>query len=440
MTDKILKFLEKDHIFLSGGAGVGKSYLTLEVKKTYKNKGKNVVALGSSAISALNICGVTLHSFFALGRCLNFDELMVYDRKQKDKLIKLRKILKKTHLIIIDEISMVSASVFEMIYYRLKNSEFDGKLLVVGDFFQLPPVVKTEDKSLFTQGFYAFDSFAWRDFAFINLGLNNAKRTNNIQFYSHLSALRKGFLDEEIVSYFQNFITQEIGLNNDYTLLCGINKKADLINEQELEKLHSKPIILKSKLIKIDEKLDDFILINWVKSLNVAEELKVKIGAKIIFCINNFDAGYYNGEQGIISDIIEQEDQIYLKIRKSNNQEIILEPYAFALEELNLQEDKIDEQIRAKMIQFPIKLAYAITIHKSQGMSIEKLICDIDNIFENGQLYVALSRAIDPNFLRIFYSKNMDFKLYFKQILKFDIKVLEFYKQTHFLNLEEGII
>lgn len=111
------------------------------------------------------------------------------------------------------------------------------------------------------------------------------------------------------------------------------------------------------------------------------------------------------------------------------------------MEEIEQNNGELIVNTLASVSQFPIKLAYAITIHKSQGMSIEKLVCDIDHIFENGQLYVALSRAINPNTLKIYYTKGMKFENYFENILKFDFRVIEFYKTHLFFDLElENII
>lgn len=165
MLDKLEKFLVYDNVFLSGGAGVGKSFLTNELIRSYKRQGKIVVALGSSALSAFNIAGVTLHSFFCLGYCQDMTTLSVFDRnqKQRERVVKLKESLKKIDLIIIDEISMVSADIFEMIGFRLKNSQFDGKILVVGDFFQLPPVIKEKKENLFINSTYAFSSFFGRN-------------------------------------------------------------------------------------------------------------------------------------------------------------------------------------------------------------------------------------------------------------------------------------
>ncbi|MBM0637379.1 AAA family ATPase [Campylobacter sp. VicNov18] len=440
MLDKLKKNLVYNNVFLSGGAGVGKSFLTNELIRSYRKEKKSVVALGSSALSAFNIGGITLHSFFCLGYCEDALQLSVLDRsqKQKDKLAKLKKVLKTTDLIIIDEISMVSANVFEMLGFRLKNSQFNGKILVVGDFFQLPPVIKKKKQSLFSNSYYAFSSFFWKDLNFKNLMLSQSKRTQNIEFYNNLSLIRQGFLDETILNFFQSLqvdYKQLQNLEDDYILLCGINKKVNYINKEKLNRLCTPLVCLKAE-IKKEDKVKDEELLFWVKSLNILEELNLKIGARIIFCVNNWDKNYYNGEQGVVQDIINEEGKIYINIMKNNGIEILLEPYTFFMQELEQSGKDLFIKTLASVTQFPIKLAYAITIHKSQGMSIEKLVCDIDHIFENGQLYVALSRSINPNTLKIYSQKRIDFRLYFANILKIDSSVIEFYKRHDFVDLQ----
>ncbi|MBF7048674.1 AAA family ATPase, partial [Campylobacter volucris] len=200
-----MEYLKYNNIFLSGGAGVGKSFLISRLIKEYRKNGKIVIALGSTGISAFNIGGVTLHSFFRFGRCASHDELYYEDRKQKDKIEKLKRILKQCDLLIIDEISMVSALIMDMIYYRLTRLDFNGKLVVVGDFFQLPPVVRKEQQnSLFQDSYYAFASNAWNEFNFINVKLTLSKRTSDNKFYEYLFYIRLGQINDEIIKYLKS--------------------------------------------------------------------------------------------------------------------------------------------------------------------------------------------------------------------------------------------
>ncbi|AJD01409.1 ATP-dependent DNA helicase [Campylobacter lari] len=445
VLNKLRDFLKNNNVFLSGGAGVGKSFLTTELIKSYRMQGKIVIVLGSTGLSAFNIGGITLHSFFAFKRCQNYDELYYEDRKQKDKLEKLNRILKQCDLLVIDEISMVSASLMEMIYYRLTRSDFNGKILLVGDFFQLPPVIKyKENKSqntLFQNTLYAFSSQAWNDLKFINLKLSITKRTLDKQFYEYLFFLRMGEVNKEILNFFKKMLISSENLleyMDEYTLLSATNKKTNYINTEKLNLLQGKESIFKAKVEKLDYALDDKTYEQWINGLNSLSELKLKIGAKIIFCVNNKEENYYNGEQGIVLDFIKDKEQECILIEKNNGERLKLKPYEYTLEEYELDKyEKLEVKIKAKFVQFPIKLAYAITIHKSQGMSIDKLICDIGGIFEKGQLYVCLSRAINPSNLKIIYNYKMPFEDYFLKILKFDKEVKQFYLREKFINLEE---
>ncbi|WP_043020345.1 ATP-dependent DNA helicase [Campylobacter subantarcticus] len=447
MLSRLENFLRDNNIFLSGGAGVGKSFLTTELIRSYRAQGKIVVVLGSTALSVFNIGGVTLHSFFAFKRCQNYDELYYEDRKQKDKLEKLKRILKQCDLLVIDEISMVSASLMEMIYYRLSRSGFNGKILLVGDFFQLPPVVKYKENqtqnTLFQNTLYAFSSQAWNDLKFINLKLSIAKRTLDKQFYEYLFFLRMGEVNKEMLNFFKKMLISSKNLleyMDEYTLLCATNKKTNHINTEKLNLLQGEESIFKAKAEKLDCALDDKTYEQWINGLNSLSELKLKIGVKIIFCVNNKEENYYNGEQGIVLDFAKDKEQEYVLIEKNNGERLKLKPYEYTLEEYELDaNEKLEIKIKAKFIQFPIKLAYAITIHKSQGMSIDKLICDIDGIFEKGQLYVALSRAINPNNLKIVYNYKIPFENYFLNILKIDKEVKRFYLEEKFINLEENL-
>ncbi|WP_308400874.1 DEAD/DEAH box helicase [Campylobacter lari] len=444
MLSRLENFLIDNNVFLTGGAGVGKSFLTMELIRSYRVQGKIVIVLGSTALSAFNIGGVTLHSFFAFKRCQNYDELYYEDRKQKDKLEKLKRILKQCDLLVIDEISMVSALLMEMIYYRLTRSGFNGKILLAGDFFQLPPVIKYKENqnqnTLFQNTLYAFSSQAWNDLKFINLKLSITKRTLDKQFYEYLFFLRIGEVNKEMLNFFKKMLISSKNLleyMDEYTLLCATNKKTNYINTEKLNLLQGKESIFNAKAEKLDSTLDDKTYEQWINGLNSLSGLKLKIGAKIIFCVNNKEENYYNGEQGVVLDFIKDKEQECILIEKNNGERLKLKPYEYTLEEYELDKDeKLEVKTKAKFVQFPIKLAYAITIHKSQGMSIDKLICDIDGIFEKGQLYVCLSRAINPSNLKIVYNYKMPFEDYFLKILKFDKEVKQFYLQEKFVNLE----
>jgi ATP-dependent DNA helicase PIF1 len=238
--DELYYQLTDNNIFLSGGAGVGKSYLTSKIIDLYKNEGKNVVPLGSTGISAVNIGGYTLHSFFVFGIASSSEELRIQDRKNRSRISELKKVLQNLDLIVIDEISMVSANLIDMIYYRLESLGYSGRLLVVGDFYQLPPIVKSErSDALFLDSFYAFESSAWSKFGFKAVILSEIKRTKDLEFANILSYIRKGGATLEVREYLKTLLARTIPSESDPTYLFGRNKEVEEMNRAKLAKIES---------------------------------------------------------------------------------------------------------------------------------------------------------------------------------------------------------
>jgi ATP-dependent exoDNAse (exonuclease V) alpha subunit len=427
----VKEILKTDHLFLTGGGGVGKSYLTAKLIEEYKKDKKQVVVLGSTGISAVNIGGQTIHSFFAFGICKNTEELLRHDKNRKRQLKELNGILSNTNLLIIDEISMVSATLMEMIRYRLNISGFNGSILFVGDFFQLPPVRKKDEfdgGSLFGDEIYAFESSAWKNYNPKILELTGSKRTNDRLFFDILNRVRKGEIDDEVMLFFENLRQNRAVMLLNPTILFGRNYEADNMNRRRLDEIDDELRVFNAEFNLNEKSLNQNRIESWRKSLNIPLKLELKNGAHILFCVNKWGK-FYNGERGIVRGIFDE----YLLIEKGT-EFIKVEPYEFALYENILDGSEIKSKTLATLKQFPIKLAYAITIHKSQGMSIERLVCDIDNIFENSQFYVAVSRAVSAKNLYIRYSRG-DFDSYLKRCVKTDNRVKEFYNNVQTMNV-----
>ena len=419
-TSTLYNLLQDSNIFLSGGAGVGKSYLTTKVIKEFENNEKKVVALGSTGISAVNIGGFTLHSFFIFGIASNLEELKLNDRRNKERLRELKKILSEVDLIVIDEISMVSANLFDMIYYRLDSLGFKGKLLVVGDFYQLPPIAKNEDKNrLFREDIYAFESSAWNKFEFKSIILNDVKRTNNKEFINILEQIRKGVCSNEVVEYLTNLQKTSFIEEIEPTYLFGRNYEVEQRNMQKLDMLDSSEALFFWSITKKKE-IDDRRLNSWSKTLPIVEMLHLKVGAPIIFTVNKWGK-FVNGQRGVV--VAFDEDSI---IVRSKGRDIRVYEHDFEL--LELDSNTLETKVVATITQFPLKLAYAITIHKSQGMSIEAMVCNLDYLFVPSQLYVAISRAIEPRLLRVDYSRG-EFRDYLKRVIASNEIVDNFYKE-----------
>lgn len=430
-TQKVINILKKDNVFLTGGGGVGKSYLCNELIKEYKSKNFKVITLGSTGISAVGIGGQTLHSFFMFGICNNLEQMIKNDKKYKSRLKELYSIVNKCDLLIIDEISMVSADVLDMIKYRLQSCNYTGRVLFVGDFFQLPPVNKNISQELFSKGVFAFESLAWEYFEPKVVILDISKRTQDKQFFKILNKIRIGIVDKDVVEYLKILRENTDVWSDNPSVLFGRNKEANIMNTNRLSELKN-TLVSFSCVTKIyDKSLHANKVEKFKKNLGFDENLDLKVGANVLFTANKKNE-YYNGQRGIIEEILDDE----IVVRKSDLSSICVKRHEYELSDLALLDGELKEYSQLSVSQFPLKLAYAITIHKSQGMSLEKLVCNIDHIFEKSQLYVALSRATNPKNLFLYYSKN-NFENYINSCIKIDEKVVEFYEKCDSIYIEQ---
>lgn len=424
MTDKenVLEALKHSNVFLTGGAGVGKSYITNEVISDYISKAKQVVSLGSTGVSAVNIGGFTIHSFFIFGIASNFDELATGDKRAKKRLSDLKKVLKATDLIIIDEISMVSTNLLDMIAYRLNTYGYMGKVMFVGDFFQLPPIQKQgKSTDIFGDKLYAFESMAWNRFDLMVIELKEMKRTQDAEFTHILSKVRKGLCDDEVVAYMSRLWNTE-GLDKDPTYLYGRNLEVEQTNRAKLNELDTEETILFANIEEFG-KVNEKKLANWKNMLPITEHLTLKEGVPILFTVNKWGK-FVNGERGILKKIEEN----HLIVEKKD-EFIRVERHDFDLLDMLVKDDgSIESMTLATLSQFPLKLAYAVSIHKSQGMSINNLVCNVDNIFAPSQFYVAISRAVNPKNLKIDFNKG-DLTQYLRRVVNVDDRVVEYYRQ-----------
>jgi len=426
LSDKVdvLEALKHSNVFLTGGAGVGKSYITNEVISDYRKRGKQVVSLGSTGVSAVNIGGFTVHSFFVFGIANNFDELAAGDKRAKKRLADLKKVLKATDLIIIDEISMVSTDLMDMIAYRLNNYGYLGKVLFVGDFFQLPPVQKQQNRNdVFGEKLYAFESMAWERLDLMVIELTEMKRTTDAEFTHILSKVRKGQCDEEVVNYMTKLWNTE-GMEKDPTYLYGRNGRnleVEQTNRAKINELDTEETILFAN-IEMFGSVHEKKLAGWKNMLPISEHLTLKEGVPILFTVNKWGK-FVNGERGILRKI--EEDHL---IVEKEEEFVRVERHEFDLVDMLVKEDgTVETMSLATLSQFPLKLAYAVTIHKSQGMSIGNLVCNVDNIFAPSQFYVAISRAINPKNLKIDFNKG-DLTQYLHRVINVDKRVVTYYK------------
>ena len=387
LSDIFNKLKNRKNVFLTGGAGVGKTTATREIIKEYEDEAKKVAKLASTGMAATLIGGQTLHSFLDLGIASDKKELELNGKFEIKK--KIKKLIHSMDLIVIDEISMVSDTLFEMIALRLKQADFKGSLLVVGDFLQLPPVVRGYGEVKF-----AFESKEWKEFDFSKIELTHVYRTDDVKFIELLNSVRFGFIDESIHNHLNEFIKPLPEDLSEFTFLFGKNDSAQRHNKTQLAYIDNELFVKEAQIIKHQKSAKDTEVDRFMNDARIEKELELKIGSPVLFTRNSWN--YFNGERGVVVNI----DASYVYVQKSDN--VIIKLEAVAQSKAMWKEKTIEgkkemvEENLFSVYQFPIKLAFAITIHKSQGMSIEDLIIETNEIFAPSQFYVALSRSSNP--------------------------------------------
>lgn len=385
-------------VFLTGKAGTGKTtFLNEFVKKTKK---KHIV-VAPTGIAAINAGGVTIHSMFGLplrtflptteridsSLANNILDLQQHFKYRKDKL----KLLREVEVLIIDEVSMLRADVLDMMDFSLRfirrnNQRFGGvQMLFIGDLYQLPPVVRDEHvlKMFYNSPFF-FDSLAIKDIPLLTIELTKVYRQTDQEFLEILNAIRDGDVtnidfDHLNERYDPGFEAGE----EPYVYLCSHNKMADDINQEKL------------KDIKVSPKSYEAKLFGEFKENQFPNEqfLELKVGAQVMFIRNDItgEKKYFNGKLGEISSLDENEVKVILE---GSEREITVKREVWEQKKYSLDTDKnIKEEVLGSFEQFPIKLAWAVTIHKSQGLTFDKVIIDAGKSFTAGQVYVALSRC-----------------------------------------------
>ena len=392
LTVTIDKLKSGQNVFLTGGAGVGKTTITREVIESFESEAKKVAKLASTGMAATLIGGQTLHSFFDLGIASDIEELERNGKLEAKK--KIKKLIHSIELVVIDEISMVSASLFEMISLRLMQSDFKGSFLVVGDFLQLPPVVRGAEEVMF-----AFESRAWKACEFQTIELTHIYRTDDKEFIELLHNVRYGFINEEIHNNLNQYIKPLPEDLSEFTFLFGKNVSASAHNKQQLNHIDEELFVKEVQIIKHQKTVNDNEIQRYMSDARIEKELELKIGAPVLFTRNSWN--YFNGERGVVVN----KDATYVYIQKSDAKIVKIEQVA---QSKNTWKEKtvdgkkeMHEESLFTLYQYPIKLAFAITIHKSQGMSIEDLIIETNEIFAPSQFYVALSRSSNPSRLNL---------------------------------------
>ena len=381
------------NIFLTGKAGTGK---TTFLHKLKENTPKRMIITAPTGVAAINAGGVTLHSFFQMPFGPFVPGNDTQQQRQRHRFSKEKvNIIKSLDLLVIDEISMVRADLLDAVdsvlrRYKHQNQPFGGvQLLMIGDLHQLSPVVKDDEWNLLKQyydSFYFFSSNALRQTQMISIELKHIYRQSDAHFIQLLNRVRDNRLDHDTLEalntrYKPAFQGDE---KSNYITLSTHNRSADSINEKHLQKLGSKSFVFQAVIE------GDYPEYNYP----TAEKLILKEGAQVMFVRNDSSAEklYFNGKIGKITQINKQsisvkcpEEKSEIRVEKANWENI---KYA-----LDPESKEISEQVMGTFSQFPLRLAWAITIHKSQGLTFEHAIIDANAAFSHGQVYVALSRC-----------------------------------------------
>ncbi len=381
------------HLFLTGKAGTGK---TTFLRRLREQSPKRMVVLAPTGIAAINAGGVTIHSFFQLSFApfvpdTTLNSAQIHYRINKEK----RNIIRSMDLLVIDEISMVRADLLDAVdatlrRYRDREKPFGGvQLLMIGDLQQLAPVVKDSEWEMLRHYYetpYFFASRALRETTYMTIELEKVYRQSDTFFLSLLNKIRENKADDEVLNELNKRYQRDFQPPKEegYIRLTTHNNQAQRINDRELASLPGKAYSFRAEV------KDDFPEYSYPAD----EVLTIKEGAQIMFLKNDVSSEkrYYNGMIGEVVTV--NETGMFVRGKDSEHEfQLLQEEWGNYKYVLNEETKEITEEIAGVFRQYPIRLAWAITIHKSQGLTFERAIIDARNSFAHGQTYVALSRC-----------------------------------------------
>ena len=387
-----------DNFFITGKAGTGKSFLLRMFERGTKKK---VLKLAPTGISALNIIGATIHSVFGFNNLekLDLDDISASTIRLSDEK---RMVLKKSDTIIIDEISMVRADTFDKINKILQivngtDLLFGGKqILLFGDVFQLPPIATRDEERFLKEKYgsiYFFDSYAYKEgsFNFIELQTNH-RQEGDEKFFEILNRIREGNLVEQDFDLINERVIEDSAALRRIVRLYPKRQEAEFINNSELDKIPAKEYSYDA-VIEINKNNQSVSVENYFQAMST---LKLKLGALVMLTKNDPQKRWVNGTLGIVSKI--STDKIFITV---DGHEYEITPEQFEQREAIYTDNKIEYDVVLRVSQYPLLLAYAITIHKSQGSTYKSIVCDPYDCFAPGQAYVALSRCESLNGLNL---------------------------------------
>ena len=382
--ESIVEQLEntKEHFYITGKAGSGKSTLLAYFRSVTQ---KNTAVLAPTGVAAIRVKGQTIHSFFG------FPPKVIQTRHIKK--VRQIEVLQNLETLIIDEVCMVRADVFDAIDYSLRvhrkklTQPFGGvQLIVFGDLFQLPPVVNMDESGLlqriYSKGHFFFHSNIFQDAQFKTLELQSIYRQKDDHFIHLLNSVRDGSITSSQLENINDSLISQIEMDEGKIILTTTNARASSINQKYLSQLNSEEFSYRGQATG-----------QFYKELFPTDEvLKLKKGAQVIMIKNDPEKRWVNGSIGTIHEIAQKKIKVKIehKIYEVKKEKWDRIQYTYDDDQQEVQED-----ITGSFKQYPMRLAWAITIHKSQGQTFEKVIIDMSQgSFAAGQLYVALSRCI----------------------------------------------
>ena len=405
LQDEALSLLKMGkNIFLTGEAGSGKTYLLNQYIHYLKANNVGVAVTASTGIAATHLQGVTVHSWSGMGvrdhlAKKDLEKLLTKDRIKRN--------YKKTKVLIIDEISMLHKHQLDMVdeiarYILERDQAFGGiQVVLCGDFFQLPPISSV---SSIAEKQFAFEGSAWREGNFQVCYLHEQHRQSNDPLLTVLKDIRSGTAGEQTKIPLRTRYKKEPQGSTKATKLYSRNINVDAINERELASIQSE-----EKIFRMATEGFESVVEGLKKNCFALEKLRLKIGAEVMFIKNDTLARYVNGTRGVVVGFDKREGW---PIVKTYDSEIIIA----CPEEWKYEDNGI---VRATIRQVPLRLAWAITIHKSQGMTLDTVEIDLGDAFEPGMGYVALSRVRSLNGLKLMNLNEMALKVHPK-ILQHD--------------------
>ncbi|WP_082455088.1 helix-turn-helix domain-containing protein [Pedobacter sp. Leaf41] len=403
---KFVNYTSK-HVFLTGKAGTGK---TTFLRKLISLTHKKALICAPTGIAAINAAGVTIHSLFQLpfgaffpdaaGNLIN--QNITFNFNTPRTIVKhlnmqgnKKRMIQELELLVIDEVSMLRADMLDAIDFSLRyirrnrNVPFGGvQLLFIGDLHQLPPVVKNDEWRVmagFYKSIYFFDALALQNSPPVYIELDKIYRQDDAVFIDLLNNLRNNKITPEDTALLRQHFKQDFkpAADENYITLTTHNNKADTINRERLTQLKTKSYFFDAK---VTGEFNEYAYPN-------EKSLELKVGAQVMFIKNDMTAEkrYYNGKIGVVHHI--EKDIIEIELPDERTV-IAVSPYTWENVKYKLNEatNEIAENVTGSFVQYPLKLAWAITVHKSQGLTFDKAIIDIGDAFAPGQAYVALSR------------------------------------------------